>query len=255
MYQLRWRSEWRPSLSVISAAFIAFGRSYISTNPRHCLSYLMTQGTSHSLHSADPTLAQTHATVSVICCWVNDDTGCITYHSVKNHVTVLNCLGVLCMMLYVKKWEIFLKNQNTFRGPTLPLNLAAYIALRQNAALHLCVLLVTGQHKHAVLIGCIRKQCRLIIVKKRLEVVNCRERSAVFADIMCTQLRPLRTSVSPCLLYLLSRVFLSTFLLVLVIFSMTCKMFSKCLSDHAVSEKSVASLTPRSRTTTSCHQV
>lgn len=27
MYQLRWRSECRPSLSVISAAFIAFGRS------------------------------------------------------------------------------------------------------------------------------------------------------------------------------------------------------------------------------------
>ncbi len=28
IYQLRWRSEWRPSLSVISAAFIAFGRSW-----------------------------------------------------------------------------------------------------------------------------------------------------------------------------------------------------------------------------------
>ena len=28
MYQLRWRSECRPNLSVISAAFMAFGRSY-----------------------------------------------------------------------------------------------------------------------------------------------------------------------------------------------------------------------------------
>jgi hypothetical protein len=31
-YQWRWRSEWRPSLSVISAAFIAFGRSCLFAN-------------------------------------------------------------------------------------------------------------------------------------------------------------------------------------------------------------------------------
>lgn len=31
-YQWRWRREWRPSLSVISAAFIAFGRSCLLAN-------------------------------------------------------------------------------------------------------------------------------------------------------------------------------------------------------------------------------
>jgi hypothetical protein len=31
-YQWRWRREWRPSLSVISAAFIAFGRSCLFAN-------------------------------------------------------------------------------------------------------------------------------------------------------------------------------------------------------------------------------
>lgn len=33
-YQWRWRREWRPSLSVISAAFIAFGRSCLLANTR-----------------------------------------------------------------------------------------------------------------------------------------------------------------------------------------------------------------------------
>ena len=32
IYQWRWRREWRPSLSVISAAFIAFGRSCLFAN-------------------------------------------------------------------------------------------------------------------------------------------------------------------------------------------------------------------------------
>ena len=44
MYQARWRSEWRPSLSVISAAFIALGRSCLSAilidaRPEHCTSH------------------------------------------------------------------------------------------------------------------------------------------------------------------------------------------------------------------------
>jgi hypothetical protein len=32
IYQWRWRNEWRPSLSVISAAFIALGRSCLLAN-------------------------------------------------------------------------------------------------------------------------------------------------------------------------------------------------------------------------------
>ncbi len=37
IYQLRFRNEWRPNLSVISAAFIAFGKSYLEKKQKNNL--------------------------------------------------------------------------------------------------------------------------------------------------------------------------------------------------------------------------